>query len=286
MKVKITGFWEDDRTLLRSMVNYAFGKPVWKDMELVSDGEYDRLVILTRPHADCKDYDSRKAITLLTEPPESDNIMPHETSAVIPMYLPLPTWRHFGAKDWALVKAAGVEKSALLSSVTSELFYLEGHKARLQLISLLDKRIAEGFDLWGKRYNNHFFAGIANYKGELKNKYDGLWPYQYHFACENSLLDDYFTEKIVDPILAECLCFYDGCLNIEAYIDERAFIRIDVFDPLSAIERIITAIQAGEWDRRIGYIRQQKARLLSELNPLNIIWLAVKGRDVGRECRL
>ena len=286
MKVKLTGFWEDDTTLFNTFVDYGFGNPVWKDMELVPGGEYDRLVILTRPHFHCKDYDQKKAITLLTEPPESPNIMPHETSAVIPVYLPLPFWQHFGSRDWALLQAPEVGKSALLSSVTSELSYLEGHKARLQLISLLDKSIADGFDLWGRRYDNRFFKDIACYKGNLKNKYDALWPYQYHFACENSFIDNYFTEKIADPILAECLCFYDGCLNIEAYIDERAFIKIDVFDPLSAIQTIISAIEAHEWDKRVGYIRRQKARLLNELNPLNIIWLAVKGRDVQRECML
>lgn len=286
MKVRITGFWEDDKTLFNLFVGFGFGSPVWKDMELVTGDEYDVLVILTRPHADCKNYDGSKAITLLTEPPVAVVRITHETSAVMPMYLPLPFWQHFATKDWEMLTSQGIPKSELLSSVTSGLYYLEGHKARLQLISLLDEAIEEGFDLWGKPCDNPMFKHFKSYRGELHNKYDALWAHQYHFACENSLVPDYFTEKIVDPILAECLCFYDGCLNLEAYIDERAFIRVDVFDPVAAIEKIIKAIQAGEWERRIPYIRQQKARLLNELNPLNIIWLSVSGKDVQQACML
>ena len=286
MKVKVTGFWADDLTLLSNLTHYGFGQPVWKDMELVTGEDYDRLVILTEPHADCKDYNPAKAITLLTEPPSSPHRVAHPSAATIPMYLPLPFWKEFTDKDWTLLRAPEVPKSEWISCVTSDLRQLEGHQARLQLVSVLDRAIEEGLDVWGRQYHRGFFPGIGSYRGTLKNKYDALWAYRYHFACENSLLDDYFTEKIVDPILAECLCFYDGCLNLEAYIDERAFIRIDVFDPVSSVRTIVESMEAGEWEKRIGYIRTQKARLLRELNPLNIIWLSVHGRDVRKECML
>lgn len=286
MKIKLTCFWEDDESIFQDFLRYGFGSSVWKDMELVRGEDYDRLVILTRPHADCKPYKAAKAITFLTEPPSSVGTITHETSAVIPMYLPLPFWAAFGQPDRDRVRTPGVLKTHLLSSVTSGLALLEGHRARLQLVHLLDQRISEGFDLWGRAYGNPMLEGLQSYKGPLENKYDALWSYQYHFACENSMLNDYFTEKITDPILAECLCFYDGCQNLEAYIDERAFIRVDVFDPLRAIEQMIDAIGAEEWERRIPFIRQQKKRLLTDLNPLNIIWLSVMGRDVQGACRL
>jgi len=268
------------------MKQYAFGKSVWKDMEIVSHKNYDRLIILTRPYAFEMDYDPNKAITMLTEPPGSPNIIEHKTSAIIPMYLPLPFWHKFSKREWGYVNTEGKEKTELLSAVTSDLIYMEGHAARLQIISLLDKVVVEGFDLWGKAYNNNFFGSIRSYKGEIENKYNALWRYQYHFSCENSFTINYFTEKLVDPIIAECLCFYDGCRNIEKFIDERAFIRIDVFDPLKAIETIVRAIENQEWDKRIVHITAQKKRLISTMNPLNIIWLALKGKDVVTECSL
>ncbi len=284
MKVKLTGFWEDNIGMFNLFKKYNFGNPKWKNIELTIHEDYDILVIFTYPHDDFKDYDAKKAITLLTEPPLSHRY--HETSAIIDMYLPLPFWQNFSDKDWALLKNKDIAKTELLSSVTSELNYLEGHKARRQLVSLLDKAIEDGLDLWGKQYDGNFLKDLKSYKGELTNKYHALWSYMYHFSCENSFERNYFTEKITDPILAECFCFYDGCLNIEEFIDKRAFSKINVFDPMNAIEDIFHAIENNIWSRNIKYIRKQKNRLLNELNPLNIIWLAVNGKDVIKECKL
>ena|SRR2546428_9894235 len=285
MKVKVTCFWKEEKDLLNLLSKYAFGETRWKDMELVTTDDFDVLVILTRPHPKLKNYDSKKAITILTEPPVSKNVRAHATSAILPMYLPLPFWEEFSDKDNEFLTNE-VPKSELFSSVTSELGGLDGHVARIQLISVLDKVISEGFDLWGKKHTNLFFKDINSYRGEIYNKYDALWSYQYHFACENFFFENYFTEKIADPIIAECLCFYDGCKNIEEFIDERAFIKINVNEPIIAIENMIKAIEQNEWDKRIKYIKQQKMRFLNELNPLNIIWLSVSGKDVMKECKL
>ncbi|TCD27799.1 hypothetical protein EZ456_07575 [Pedobacter psychrodurus] len=284
MKVQLTGFWEDNVSMFNLFKKYNFGNPKWKNIELTIGEDYDVLVIFTRPHDDFKDYDANKAITLLTEPPTSHRS--HATSKIMDMYLPLPFWQNFSDKDWALLRKKEIEKTELLSSVTSELNYLEGHKARRQLVSILDKKIDDGLDLWGKQYEGTFLKQLKSYRGELTNKYDALWSYMYHFACENSFEKNYFTEKITDPIIAECLCFYDGCLNLEEFIDERAFVKINVFDPFDTIDNIINAIENNEWNRKIKYIRKQKNRLMNELNPINIIWLAVNGKDVMKACKL
>lgn len=279
MKVRVTCFWEEDTLFLHTIRKYAFDKEQWKDLTFVTDDTYDRLVILTRPHHTMQDYDPGKAITLLTEPPESPHVVPHPTSAVQPVYLPLPFWAQSSLKQ-------RIRKTALLSSVTSDLCSMEGHQRRLELIYELDKVVESGFDLWGKRYQPHFFDIISAYRGDIKDKYAALWKYRYHLACENSFLDNYFTEKIADPVIAECLCFYDGCTNVERFIDDRAFIRINVKEPQAAIETIVQSIEDNEWRKRIRYIRQQKQRLLHELNPLNIIWLCLHEKEVLKACML
>ncbi|RBL89465.1 glycosyltransferase family 10 domain-containing protein [Chitinophaga flava] len=286
MKVRVTCFWDDDSTLLGQLSRYAFGKAQWKDMQLVTNEDYDVLVILTSPHPSLKEYNKEKAVTLLTEPPQSAHIQGEDQSGKVPVYLHLPFWGNIPDEEIKHLSNTGVPKSELLSAVTSELGYMEGHQLRLQVIYHLSQKINEGFDLWGKKYTNHFFEKIHAYRGELTNKYDGLWDYQYHFACENTFIDNYFTEKLTDPILAEALCFYDGCQNIEDFIDPRSFIRINVQDPVTATERIIQAINDEEWEQRIPYIREQKQRLLRDLNPLNIIWLAASGQDVIKACKL
>jgi len=287
IKVRVTCFWEDDRSFMESIQRFGQGSITWKNIEFVRDDTYDRLVILTRPHEDMIDYDISKAITFLTEPPTSNNVRPHSTSAILPMYLPLP---FYSGNIYGPLKYGGngkrIVKDKLFSCVTSDLNSMEGHFQRLRLIDHLDKRIVDGLDVWGKGYGNTFFERIKCYKGEIMDKYDALWRYDYHFACENSFTQNYFTEKIADPIIAETLCFYDGCENIEDFIDDRAFVKVNVRTPLEATEKIIEMIQSDERTKRLKYIRQQKKRLLEELNPLNIIWMGVNEKDILKECKL
>ncbi|WP_346318552.1 glycosyltransferase family 10 [Chitinophaga sp. YIM B06452] len=286
MKVKLTSFWENDLSLYNSFrKNYNAGEPTWKDMKLVHENDYDVLVILTAPHPGTEYIDPGKSITLLTEPCDSV-LVPHGIVPATPMNLPLPFFQDFMEKDRTMLMQTGLTKTELLSSITSEKRQLIGQVARRQFISFLDKAIDEGLDLWGKPYEQDYFGTLRSYRGPLKNKFDGLWLHAYHFACENSFLKEYYTEKIADPILAECLCFYDGCLNLEEYVDERAFIRVNVFDPVASIEKIVTAIQMNEHSARAKYIIAQKKRLLTHLNPMNVIWMAVTGKDVMKECKL
>lgn len=287
MRVRITCFWEDDNSFMESIRRFGRGNTTWKNVDFVTDDTYDRLIILTRPHQEMVDYDTRKAITFLTEPPMSNNVRPHATSEILSMYLPLP---FYNSNICGALKYGGngkrIIKDKLFSCVTSDLNSLEGHFQRLRLIDYLDKTIKDGLDVWGKGYGNTFFERISCYKGEIADKYDALWGYEYHFACENSFTQNYFTEKIADPIIAETLCFYDGCENIQDFIDERAFVKIDVKKPVEATERIIETIQSNELSRRRKYIKEQKKRLLTVLNPLNIIWMAVNEKDVLKECLL
>ncbi|NLR78208.1 glycosyltransferase family 10 domain-containing protein [Chitinophaga eiseniae] len=287
IKVRVTCFWEHDKSYLDTLKRYGRGKLSWKNVEFVADDNYDRLIILTRPHKDFPGYDSGKAITFLTEPPASPNRRDNACVRTEAMYLPLPFWpaeiygaRHHGGNG------IRIQKTKLFSCVTSDLNFMEGHFHRLQMVNVLDQLIEEGLDIWGKNYGNSFHEKLTKYKGEIVQKYDGLWPYKYHFISENSFENGYFTEKIVDPLITETLCFYDGCQNLEEFIDERAFVRVNVKEPLEAAARIIEMIQNNEYRQRIKYIKQQKKRFLTDLNPLNIIWMAVNDKDVLKECLL
>ncbi|QJB32214.1 hypothetical protein HF329_13115 [Chitinophaga oryzae] len=285
IKVRISCFWESSDAFQEMVRRFAFGSTRWKNIEFVTDDSYDRLVILTRPYPGFS-YDARKALTLLTEPPSSSHVMAHETAAIVPVYLPLPFWREMPDQEISLISGRRIVKTALLSVVASELSEMEGHKRRLEMVCLLDNIINSGLDVWGRPCGLQLLENLHAYRGQLRNKYEALWPFRYHFACENSFVENYYTEKIADPIIAESLCFYDGCTNLESFIDGRAFVRIDVKEPQEAVETIVRSISDNLWARRVRYIRQQKQRLLHQLNPLNIMWMAVNEMDVYKGCLL
>jgi hypothetical protein len=65
--------------------------------------------------------------------------------------------------------------------------------------------------------------------------------------------------------MCECLCFYYGCPNVEEYLDDRCFIRININDPKETIKIITNAINNNEWERRIEYIREEKKRIREDM---------------------
>lgn len=287
IKVYATCFWQDDKALFENLKQYGFGKAAWKNIEFTLKGYFDRVAIFTSPHTNHAPYKRENAITFLTEPSASQHHVLHETSRVSPMYLPLSFWISSSKENKEMIIQAKFKKHKILSAVTSELYALDGHKRRLQFIYYLDKKIGKGFDLFGRRYTGEFFNLINAYRGEIADKFDALIGYEYHLACENSFTRNYFTEKIVDPIISETLCFYDGCVNINEFIDERAFIKIDVNNIERSMDTIIQAINdANEYTKRIKYIKEQKERLLYDLNPLNIIWLELNEMDVMKYLRI
>jgi hypothetical protein len=286
IRVYATCWWETDETLFEIIKEYGFGSHIWKNIEFTLDDDYDRIIILRTLNKKSKSYDPRKAITFFTEPSDTKDFLQHESSVVL-SFLPLPFWNFVKQeKKEKILQLGGIKKTKLLSSITSDLYELEGHQKRVDFILHLDGVIDEGLDIFGKNNSGKLFTLLDSYRGFIADKYDALWPYKYHFACENSFMFDYYTEKLVDPIIAECLCFYDGCCNIADFIDERAFIKINVSNPKETIETMIEGVQNNEWRKRIKYIRQQKQRLLYDLNPLNIIWMAVNEKDVLKDCKL
>ncbi|CDN30409.1 hypothetical protein BN938_0577 [Mucinivorans hirudinis] len=281
IKVYATCFWQDDASLLETIRCYGFGSTVWKNIEFINGDDFDVVVVLTAPWHQCRNFNPSDAICFLTEPPSSHH---HRNCAdvVCQMYLPLPWWIDYPNKNEVIKVGVFGNKTKLASSVTSELVYLDGHRKRLTFLAAFDSLVAEGLDIYGKQYTGSVFAQMGNYRGELKIKYDGIIPYEYHINCENSFLNGYFTEKLLDAVVGESYCFYDGCSNVEQYIDHRAFTRIDVMRIEESIETIINCINEGYYQKQLPFILREKRRILYFLNPLNIIWAQLNEYDTAR----
>ena len=91
-----------------------------------------------------------------------------------------------------------------ISCISSSLNNIKGHKLRNSFIRELKKEMP-GINYFGK--GSHF----------LPDKFDGLLPYKYSVALENSCLDHYLTEKINDCFLSYTIPLYYGCKKIGKY---------------------------------------------------------------------
>jgi hypothetical protein len=149
-----------------------------------------------------------------------------------------------------------------IASVLSWKKYFKGHKKRLSILKEFENE--EIINVFGKEN----FHNIKNYKSSVPNEDIGeiLKQYKYYFMPENNNEYNYATEKIWEPILCECLCFYWGCPNITDYVDSRAIVVLDLDKPEEAFKIMKQAVEENWWEQRIEYIKEAKKKILNQLS--------------------
>jgi hypothetical protein len=180
---------------------------------------------------------------------------------------------HLGLSQQELLTRSIVkEKDDVVSVILSSKNADPGHVLRNAFVEYLlsdrveDHEVEVKLHVFGNNIYNNTNIHLPPNRKEV-----GLFPYKYHFAAENNSIFNYFTEKIVDAILSECLCFYWGCPNIATHIDPRAYIYLDIRKPKESMELMMRAIQNNEWEKRIDVIREVKRKLLTEMNMFSRI---------------
>ena len=136
-----------------------------------------------------------------------------------------------------------------VSWITSNLTVFPGHKTRMDFLEYLRSRNAS-IDVYGKGINF------------IVDKWDGLAPYRYSLAIENSSGPDYWTEKIADCFLSWTVPIYYGCANLEAYFPQESFIRIDITRPDEAWEIIVDALTYDNWEARVPALEEARNLVL------------------------
>jgi hypothetical protein len=159
-------------------------------------------------------------------------------------------------KDWAYLSNVPVpEKSLGISCIASNLKQLKGHRIRTAFVNMLRQQMPQ-VDFFGK--GTHF----------LPDKLDGLLPYRFSVAIENSSADDYFTEKINDCFLAYTVPVYYGCRNISKYFPGKAFVQIDIEKPHTAIDTIRELLATNDWKQRLDAVKEARQLVLNKYQPL------------------
>ncbi|MBD3345371.1 MAG: hypothetical protein GF401_09950 [Chitinivibrionales bacterium] len=259
IRVKLLHGWPESReTMLKKFRKMTRDGNSWNDI-ILCDHDPDYYVILNYPQDEYYDPDRTLIFQMEPEPLRKEWGEFYRPDKKNFLYV-FDVESHRNVFDWWLssdykgLKKARIVKSKTLSTVTSNKTWpqLPGHTKRLQFLEYLKSKIRI----------DHFGFGFQ----ELHDKETGMFPYKYTIAAENCIERNYFTEKLLDSVLAECLCFYWGCPNVADFIDDRVFIRIDIDDYEKSTAIIQKSIQNKEWENRIDAIRQEKVRVLDELS--------------------
>ncbi len=154
-------------------------------------------------------------------------------------------------------------KNNKISIICSPKYFDPGHIKRIDFLKFLEAK--NDSDVIIDIYSSSNFCNFKNYAGKCPkdNKNIGIRPYKYYFMVENNNEYNYITEKLWEPILSECLCFYSGCPNVSDYIDERAFVQLDMNDFEKSFQIIKNAINDNLWEKRLPYIQNEKQKILN-----------------------
>lgn len=159
-----------------------------------------------------------------------------------------------------LLAMKDVTKSKALSWVTSNKSDLEGHKKRLNFLEKLKREVP--FDLYGNGFQR------------LADKWDGIAPYRYSIAFENTIAPLYFTEKLMDCFVCHTLPLYYGAPDILKHFPAKSMALIDPDDP-AIFQRIRDITTSDLWRERLPFILEAKELVLKKYNSFNRLatWL-------------
>lgn len=141
---------------------------------------------------------------------------------------------------------------------------LTGHRLRMQFLQNFLKKFPDQMDLFGRGLVGPKYNYECN-KGELFDKWYGLEKYRYTFSFENSWQRGYFTDDICDGIFAGCMPIFWGCPNLEEFLPEGSFIRLDITRE-DAPERAMEIVNSDFRERHLDALREAKKLILDKYN--------------------
>ncbi len=152
-----------------------------------------------------------------------------------------------------------VKKDKLLSVFCSNKIFTAGHKARFNFCQELKNHFKDKIDWFG--------AGVS----PIDNKWDGIAPYQYHVALENSNGPDYWTEKLMDPLMVLTHPIYCGAPNINEYFSPNQITEIDIKYPKTAIAKIEKLISENYYEKNLAHLIEARDLAMDKFNLFNLI---------------
>ena len=158
-----------------------------------------------------------------------------------------------------LLPFPSVPKTGDLSVISSTKTTTRGHRQRLAFVRELARQVP--VEVFGRGFRS------------LEDKWDGLAPFRFSIAIENSQHVHYWTEKFADCVLAGTIPVYHGCPNIQEYFASDAFIPLDIFDVPAAVRTVKNLIAHGEaeYKQRLHALHEARRRVLHEYNLFNLI---------------
>lgn len=147
------------------------------------------------------------------------------------------------------------DKENRISVVCSNASKTEGQRERLALLDGLKQRLGERLV--------HFGRGFT----PINDKMDAILPYRFQLVLENSVLPNYWTEKLADAYLGWSYPVYLGCPNVDHYLRGDALLSINGLDADTVAARITGLLDQPLSAAHQAALAEARNRVLNVYNP-------------------
>lgn len=152
------------------------------------------------------------------------------------------------------------EKKHRISVVCTNQRTKDGHKKRTDF---LDKIKANPIGNYVDIFGGGFQA--------IPDKWDAIAPYKYHIVLENSVVPDYWSEKLADSFLGFAFPIYFGCPNIADYFSPDALQLIDINDFDKSIAVISELLEHDPYQNHLPEIVKARQQILNDYNIFQLM---------------
>jgi len=114
------------------------------------------------------------------------------------------------------------QKIKLCSMFASPKLATQGHIYRHEVALIA---INKGYDVYGGAHGSK--RTVLDPRNPWNTKLEGMAPYMFNIVIENSLYDDYYTEKLTDCFASGTIPVYYGTDNIPSIFDKTGIITLE-----------------------------------------------------------
>jgi hypothetical protein len=134
-----------------------------------------------------------------------------------------------------------LEKRNQITYLMSSKIYTNAHRLRFMILRR-----------WGDRKTIGDFEFFMHRSPPRVPSKDPFYANaKFNIACENQLINNMFTEKLLDCFTSRTVPIYFGCPNLGKYFDVRGVIQ---FNTIEHLEHILATLTPEDYERRLPYI--------------------------------
>ena len=148
--------------------------------------------------------------------------------------LPEPFIEHFGYMWYSRPAREISFKNKLMSIIVSEKQFAPGHLYRHQLVQKIIE-LNLPIDIYGRGSRQYKYNRVI---GEF-NDAEPYETYSFSICIENTICNHYFSEKVITPLMYNCMPIYFGCKNLNKYLENVVILGGDIQKDIMVIITIL-----------------------------------------------